>query len=374
MASLARLRASLPRTRKTTAADTTQLKEEASHSEPFMVTLHEESFHGFKTDPPTRDLEVTKDGLLKMYKLMSTMRRMEQAADALYKQKLIRGFCHLAIGQEADNIISPYRTHSFAILRGGSVFALVSELLGRKTGISKGKDGSMHVFTESFQGGHGIVGVQVPLGAGLAFAAKYLEKPIVTNQGQVFEAFNMAKLWNLPCVFVCENNKYGMGTLAERSSSNTQYYTRGDQIPGIQVNGMDVLSVVKAVEHTKQWVLDGKGPIILEFVTYRYGGHSMSDPGTSYRTREEIQRVRSTNDPIRGMQSYLADWGLATEESLKKLDKDAKAEVDAAVEEAKKAPFPPDSDLWASVYAEGHEPPFLRGRECEEVGRYESSL
>ncbi|KZT08843.1 mitochondrial pyruvate dehydrogenase E1 component beta subunit [Laetiporus sulphureus 93-53] len=398
MASLARLRASLPRTRKTplvralqTAADTTQLKEEASHSEPFMVTLHEESFHGFKTDPPTRDLEVTKDGLLKMYKLMSTMRRMEQAADALYKQKLIRGFCHLAIGQEAvsvgmthvltpqDNIISAYRTHPFAVLRGGSVFALISELLGRKTGISKGKGGSMHVFTESFQGGHGIVGAQVPLGAGLAFAAKYLEKPIATytmygdgasNQGQVFEAFNMAKLWNLPCVFVCENNKYGMGTSAERSSSNTQYYTRGDQIPGIQANGMDVLAVVKAVEHTKQWVLDGKGPIILEFVTYRYGGHSMSDPGTSYRTREEIQRVRSTNDPIRGLQSYLADWGLATEEGLKKLDKDAKAEVDAAVEEAKKAPFPPDSDLWASVYAEGHEPPFLRGREREEGHRF----
>ncbi|CCL99989.1 uncharacterized protein FIBRA_02014 [Fibroporia radiculosa] len=395
MASIARLRAGLPRTHKIplvrslqTAADSTQLQEDASHSEPFSVKLHEDSFRGYKTDTPDLELQVTKGGLLDMYKQMSVMRRMEQAADALYKQKLIRGFCHLAIGQEAvsvgmsnvltpqDNIISSYRTHPFAVLRGGTITGLIGELLGRQCGISKGKGGSMHVFTESFQGGHGIVGAQVPLGAGLAFAAKYQEKPVATytmygdgasNQGQVFEAYNMAKLWNLPCVFVCENNKYGMGTSAERSSSNTEYYTRGDKIPGIQANGMDVLAVVKAVQYTKDWVVNGNGPILLEFVTYRYGGHSMSDPGTTYRTREEIQRMRSTQDPIRGLQHYIEEWGLASEEELKKMDKDAKAEVDAAVEEAKASPFPDDSQLWTDIYAEGTEPPFMRGREREET-------
>ncbi|KAF9819735.1 hypothetical protein IEO21_01826 [Rhodonia placenta] len=396
MASLARARTALPRTRKIapfvrtlqTAADSTQLHQDASHSEPFSVKLHEDSFRGYKTDAPSLDLEVTKDGLLKMYKQMALMRRMEQAADSLYRQKLIRGFCHLTIGQEAisvgmeqaltrqDNIISSYRTHPFAVLRGGTVVSLLGELLGRQCGISKGKGGSMHVFTESFQGGHGIVGAQVPLGAGLAFAAKYQEKPVATytmygdgasNQGQVFEAFNMAKLWNLPCVFVCENNKYGMGTSAERSSSNTEYYTRGDKIPGIQANGMDILAVVKAVQHTKDWVVSGNGPILLEFVTYRYGGHSMSDPGTTYRTREEVQRMRSTQDPIRGLQRYLEEWGLASEEELKRFDKDAKAQVDQAVEEAKASPLPEDNELWTDIYNKGSEPSYIRGREREEV-------
>jgi len=396
MASIARVRAGLTRARKIpfgvrslqTAADSTQLQDDAHPSEPFTVKLHEDSFRGYKTEAPGLEMEVTKESLLNMYKQMSLMRRMEQAADALYKQKLIRGFCHLTIGQEAisvgmenaltrkDNIISSYRTHPFAVLRGGTVKALIGELLGRQCGISKGKGGSMHVFTEAFQGGHGIVGAQVPLGAGLAFAAKYQEQPVATytmygdgasNQGQVFEAYNMAKLWNLPCVFVCENNKYGMGTSAERSSSNTEYYTRGDKIPGIQANGMDVLAVVQAVKHTKDWVVNGNGPILLEFVTYRYGGHSMSDPGTTYRTRDEIQRMRSTQDPIRGLQRYIEEWGLASEEQLKQFDKDAKAEVDAAVEEAKASPFPEESELWTQIYLEGSEPPFIRGREREEI-------
>jgi len=398
MASLARLRTGIARARKIpfartlqTSADSTTLQEDASHSEPFAVKLHEDSFHSYRTETPDLEMTVTKESLLKIYRDMATVRRMEQAADALYKQKLIRGFCHLAIGQEAvsvgmansltpdDNIISSYRTHPFALLRGGSVVGLIGELLGRQCGISKGKGGSMHVFTESFQGGHGIVGAQVPLGAGLAFAAKYLEKPVATytmygdgasNQGQVFESFNMAKLWNLPCVFVCENNKYGMGTSAERSSSNTQYYTRGDLIPGIQCNGMDVLAVMKAVQHTKDWVVNGNGPILLEFVTYRYGGHSMSDPGTTYRTRDEVQRMRSTHDPIRGLQRYIEEWGLANEEDMKKIDKEAKADIDAAVEEAKASPFPEDDKMWTDIYAEGTEPPFMRGREREEVHVY----
>ncbi|CAL1705505.1 unnamed protein product [Somion occarium] len=323
-----------------------------------------------------------------MYKGMTTIRRMEMAADALYKQKLIRGFCHLAIGQEAvsvglesgitpeDRVITAYRCHPFAVLRGGSIKGVIAELLGRVDGMSKGKGGSMHMFTPSFFGGNGIVGAQVPVGAGIAFAQKYMNKPVATyamygdgasNQGQVFEAFNMAKLWDLPCVFVCENNKYGMGTSAERSSSNTEYFTRGDKIPGIQANGMDIIAVQKAVRYTREWVTSGKGPIILEFVTYRYGGHSMSDPGTTYRTREEIQRMRSTQDPIRGLQRYIEEWGLASEGELKKLDKEAKAEVDKAVEEAKASPFPEPKDLWKNVYYAGTEPAYLRGREREEV-------
>jgi pyruvate dehydrogenase E1 component alpha subunit len=168
-------------------------------------------------------------------------------------------------------------------------------------------------------------------------------------------------------VFVCENNKYGMGTSAERSSSNTEYFTRGDKIPGLQVNGMDVIAVQQGVKFAREWVTSGKGPLVLEFVTYRYGGHSMSDPGTTYRTREEIQRMRSTQDPIRGLAKYLEDWGLSSEEELKKVDKEAKAVVEKAVEEAKASPDPEVKDLWTDIYYKGTEPPFMRGREREEV-------
>jgi len=238
----------------------------------------------------------------------------------------------------------------------------------------------MHIFTPTFFGGNGIVGAQVPLGAGLAFAQKYSEHPRCTfalygdgaaNQGQVFEAFNMAKLWDLPCVFVCENNKYGMGTSAERSSANTEYFKRGDYIPGLQVNGMDIVAAKQAVEYARKWTVeDKKGPLLLEFVTYRYGGHSMSDPGTTYRTREEVQRMRSTQDPIHGLMKYIEEWGLATEQELKQIDKDAKAEIDAAVEEAKLSPEPDEKELWTSIYYAGTEPPFMRGREREEVHHY----
>lgn len=374
------------------SADTTQLAEKPTdHSKPFTVKLHEDSFRTHNCEMPTLEAEVTKDGLLGMYKQMQTMRRMEMAADALYKAKLIRGFCHLAIGQEAvsvgleagitkdDRVITAYRCHPFAVMRGGTIKGVLAELLGRQAGMSNGKGGSMHIFTPSFFGGNGIVGAQVPLGAGIAFAQKYLGNKTATfalygdgasNQGQVFEAYNMAKLWDLPCVFVCENNKYGMGTSAERSSMNTQYYTRGDKIPGIQVNGMDIIAARHAVQYARKWVTEGNGPLVMEFVTYRYGGHSMSDPGTTYRTREEVQRMRSTQDPIRGLQKYIEEWGLATEQELKMLDKEAKAEVDEAVEEAKKSPEPDLKDLWTDIYYKGTEPPSMRGREREEVHHY----
>jgi len=320
------------------------------------------------------------------------MRRMEMAADALYKAKLIRGFCHLAIGQEAvsvglehgitknDRVITAYRCHPFAVMRGGTIKGVIAELLGRQAGMSNGKGGSMHIFTPSFFGGNGIVGAQVPVGTGVSFAQKYMGEKTCTfalygdgasNQGQVFESFNMAKLWNLPTIFVCENNKYGMGTSAARSSSNTEYFTRGDKIPGLQVNGMDIIATKRAVEYARKWAVDDdKGPLLLEFVTYRYGGHSMSDPGTTYRTREEVQRMRSTQDPIRGLQKNIEEWGVATEQELKLLDKEAKAEVDAAVAEAKESPEPRVEDLWTDIYYKGTEPPSMRGREREEVHYY----
>jgi len=359
-------------------------------NEPFTAYLNDDSFHGYRLEVPGNEVQVTKKQLVELYSTMVKMRRMEMAADQLYKQKLIRGFCHLAIGQEAvsvgmeaaieaeDKVITSYRCHPFAVLRGGTVKGVIAELLGRKDGMSHGKGGSMHIFTKSFFGGNGIVGAQVPVGAGIALAQQYMNQADkhatfimygdgASNQGQVFESFNMAKLWNLPAVFVCENNLYGMGTSAERSSSNTKYYTRGDLIPGLQVNGMDVLSVYGGVKFAKEWTQSGKGPLLLEFVTYRYGGHSMSDPGTTYRTREEIQHMRSANDPITGLKQRLLDWGIITEDELKKIDKEVRAQVDSDVEEAKKSPEPELDSLATSIYFEGTGMPFHRGREAQEL-------
>ncbi|KAF9969393.1 alpha subunit of pyruvate dehydrogenase [Actinomortierella ambigua] len=355
------------------------------------ITLHPQSFEAYKCDTPSLELTLKKEDLLHMYNSMVTMRRMEMASDALYKAKLIRGFCHLCTGQEAvavgmetalnekDKIITAYRCHGFTYMRGASITSILAELLGRKAGISEGKGGSMHMFTPNFFGGNGIVGAQVPLGAGIAFAQKYLGEKAATfalygdgasNQGQVFEAYNMAKLWDLPCVFVCENNRYGMGTAANRSSANTSYFTRGDYIPGIKVNGMDVLAVHQAVAFAKEWTVSGKGPLLMEMETYRYGGHSMSDPGTTYRTREEIQHMRSNNDPITGLKQRMLDLGVVTEEELKAIDKAARAEVDKAVEESKASPEPDVSQLFTQIYIKGTEVPSIRGREPEEGIRF----
>ncbi|PWN96533.1 putative PDA1-pyruvate dehydrogenase alpha chain precursor [Tilletiopsis washingtonensis] len=375
----------------TAAASVTPVNVPASGSEKFKVHLDEASFKGYKHEIPALEIETSKDHLVHLYTEMVKMRRMEMAADQLYKQKLIRGFCHLAIGQEAvavgmesgmkpsDKLITAYRCHPFTVQRGGTIKSVIAELFGREAGISKGKGGSMHMFTPTFFGGNGIVGAQVPVGAGLAFAQQYLGTQDATfamygdgasNQGQVFEAFNMAKLWKLPCVFICENNKYGMGTSAERSSMNTQYYTRGDVIPGLQVNAMDVLAVSAATAHASKFVLSGEGPLVMELVTYRYGGHSLSDPGTTYRTRDEIQSMRSSSDPIQGLKSRILEWGVVDEATLKKVDKAAKEEVDQAVEEAKQSPEPDVKELWTDIYYKGTEPDFMRGREKEEIHRY----
>lgn len=235
------------------------------------------------------------------------------------------------------------------------------------------------MYAKNFYGGNGIVGAQVPLGAGIALTQKYLEKPNVTlalygdgaaNQGQVFEAFNMAKLWDLPVVFVCENNKYGMGTSAERSSASTEYYKRGDYIPGILVNGMDIFAVKRAVEWAKDWAVSGKGPLVMEMATYRYGGHSMSDPGTTYRTREEVQKVRSTSDPITLLKKTIIENNVATEAELKEMDKATKKEVDQAQKEAEASPEPSLDEFWTDIYVAGTEPKTIRGRLPTDIHHY----
>jgi len=237
------------------------------------------------------------------------------------------------------------------------------------------------MFTKGFFGGNGIVGAQVPVGAGIAFAMKYMGRPNTTfalygdgasNQGQVFEAYNMAKLWDIPVVFACENNKYGMGTSANRSSALTDYYKRGQYIPGVKVNGMDVLAVKQASMFAEEYTVSGKGPLVLEFVTYRYGGHSMSDPGTTYRTREEVQRMRSTQDPIAGLKQKILEWEIVSEDELKGLDKEAKQLVDSEVEAAEKSPAPENTpkNLFEDIYVPGSEPEYLRGRTVEETYYY----
>jgi pyruvate dehydrogenase E1 component alpha subunit len=282
--------------------------------------------------------------------------------------------------EKDDAVITAYRCHGFTYVRGQTATSILAELMGRKTGCSQGKGGSMHMFANEFYGGNGIVGAQVPVGAGIALAQKYLNKPNFTlalygdgaaNQGQVFESYNMSKLWNLPVAFVCENNQYGMGTSSHRSTASTKYYTRGDYIPGLRVNAMDVLAVRDAVAYARKWTVGGSGPIVLEMVTYRYGGHSMSDPGTTYRTREEIQHMRSHNDPITGLKHRLLEKGIASDEELKKIDKEVRAEIDAAVNEAKAAPEPDAKELWTDVYAPGSEPKFARGRTSDEIHRYQ---
>ncbi|KAK6432840.1 alpha subunit of pyruvate dehydrogenase [Oleoguttula sp. CCFEE 5521] len=356
---------------------------------PFTVRLSDEAFETYELDPPPYTMETTKKELKQMYYDMVAVRRMEMAADRLYKEKKIRGFCHLSTGQEAvavgiehaitkqDHVITAYRCHGFAMMRGGSVRSIIGELLGRREGIAYGKGGSMHMFATGFYGGNGIVGAQVPVGAGIAFANQYEGKKNVTlslygdgasNQGQVFEAFNMAKLWDLPIIFGCENNKYGMGTSAARSSALTDYYKRGQYIPGLKINGMDILAVKAAVQYGKEYCASGRGPLVYEYVTYRYGGHSMSDPGTTYRTREEIQRMRSTQDPIAGLKLKLMDWGVTTEEELKGIDKEARAFVDAevAIAEKMEAPEATPEVLFEDIYVRGSEPQFLRGRVPEE--------
>ncbi|XP_072022672.1 LOW QUALITY PROTEIN: probable pyruvate dehydrogenase E1 component subunit alpha, mitochondrial [Amphiura filiformis] len=340
---------------------------------------------------PSTEVSVTKEDAMTYYRQMQVIRRMETAAGNLYKSKEIRGFCHLYSGQEAcavgisasitpdDAVITAYRAHGWAYLRGITVHSILAELTGRKTGCAKGKGGSMHMYGNNFYGGNGIVGAQVPLGAGIALALKNQGKKNVcvalygdgaANQGQLFEAYNIAKLWDLPAIFVCENNKYGMGTSVERASASTDYYTRGDYVPGIWVDGMDVLAVREATKWAVDYCNSEKGPIVLEVETYRYGGHSMSDPGTSYRTREEIQEIRQQRDPITSFREKLMSCGIGSQEEFKEIDQGVRAEVDDAVEKAKKDTELPVSATFDDIY---HNTPEMSVRGCDAMSYHASN-
>jgi len=311
--------------------------------------------------------------LKQLYSDMLLIRRFEEKAGQLYGMGLIGGFCHLYIGQEAvvvglnaaqkpgDQVITAYRDHGHMLACGMDPKQVMAELTGRQTGYSKGKGGSMHMFSaeKKFYGGHGIVGAQVPLGTGLAFANKYRNNGQVSityfgdgasNQGQVYEAFNMAELWKLPVVYVIENNQYAMGTSVERSSAETHFYKRGSSfnIPGEQIDGMDVEAVREAGLKALDWCRSGKGPIILEMKTYRYRGHSMSDPA-KYRTREEVTAVREKRDPIEHVGQKLIAQKLASEDDLKAIDKDIRQVVNAAAEFATESPEPDAAELYTDI-------------------------
>ena len=318
---------------------------------------------------------VPKEELLHYYREMLMIRRFEEKAGQLYGMGLIGGFCHLYIGQEAvvvgleaateegDKRITSYRDHGHMLACGMDPKGVMAELTGREGGYSKGKGGSMHMFSKEkhFYGGHGIVAAQVPIGAGLAFADKYRENGRVTftyfgdgaaNQGQVYETFNMAALWGLPCIFVIENNQYAMGTAQQRSTSSAEIYERGKAfgIPGEAVDGMDVLAVKAASEKAIGHCRSGKGPYILEVKTYRYRGHSMSDPA-KYRTREEVQKMREERDPIEGIRQILLTGKHATEDELKAIDKNIKEIVNEAAEYSKTSPEPGLDELYTDIYA-----------------------
>jgi len=312
--------------------------------------------------------------LLDYYRQMLLIRRFEEKAGQLYGMGLIGGFCHLYIGQEAvvvgaqacakpqDTVVTSYRDHGHMLACGMDPKGVMAELTGRKDGYSKGKGGSMHMFSreKNFFGGHGIVGGQVPIGTGLAFAHKYKEDGGLcftyfgdgaVNQGQVYESFNMARLWNLPVLYVIENNKYGMGTSIERASATTELYQRGQAhgIPGEAVDGMDVVAVRNATRRAAE-IVRTKGPYILEMKTYRYRGHSMSDPA-KYRSKEEVAQVRKEQDPIDTLRDRLLADGLTDEAKLRDIDRDIKAVVTEAADFAQNSPEPDPFELYTDILA-----------------------
>jgi pyruvate dehydrogenase E1 component alpha subunit len=329
-----------------------------------------------KADPVTlAELEASPKELLQYYRQMLLIRRFEERAGQMYGMGLIGGFCHLYIGQEAvvvgmqaalkegDTIITSYRDHGHMLACGMDPKGVMAELTGRRDGYSHGKGGSMHMFSrqENFFGGHGIVGAQVPIGTGLAFAHRYRGSALISvtylgdgaiNQGQVAESFNMASLWKLPVVYVIENNRYGMGTSIDRASARTDLFHRGMAygIPGEQVDGMNVLAVhesgIAAAEHARS----GQGPLILEMMTYRYRGHSMSDPA-KYRTRDEVNRMRAEHDPIEQAGHRLLEGGVS-EAQLKEIDREVRQVVGEAAQFAQDSPEPDPAELWTDVLAE----------------------
>ena len=325
------------------------------------------------TAAPAELPDLPKDKEIQAYRDMLLIRRFEERAGQLYGMGFIGGFCHLYIGQEAvvtglqlaskagDQVITTYRDHGHMLACGMDAKGVMAELTGRRGGYSRGKGGSMHMFSKEkhFYGGHGIVGASVPLGAGLAFVNNYRGNDNVSwcyfgdgaaNQGQVYETMNMAKLWHLPLIFVIENNRYAMGTSIERSAATTDFSQRGRSfdIPGEQVDGMDVRAVAEAGKRVSDWVRAGNGPYILEMLTYRYRGHSMSDPA-KYRTREEVDKVREERDPIERVRIRIIERGWASQDELKRIDAEVREIVTGAAEFAQADPEPDPSELWTDV-------------------------
>lgn len=319
-------------------------------------------------------VKLNKEESLKIYKEMLLIRRFEEKAGQLYGMGLIAGFCHLYIGQEAiaagmkynmnkdDKVITTYRDHGHMISLKSDPKKIMAELLGRRDGCSKGKGGSMHLFDleKHFYGGHGIVGASVPIGAGMAFADQYKNNDNVTlcyfgdgaaHQGQVYESFNMAKLWNLPVLFIIENNHYAMGTSLNRASSIDDLHKRGEgfNIPGVKINGMDVLEVIKEGKKAIDYVRSGKGPILVEMDTYRYRGHSMSDPAT-YRSKDEVNNKKQNQDPISSFKTHILDNKIAKEDEIKAIDAAVKEEIKEIVEFAQNSPEPDESEIFDNIY------------------------
>ncbi len=320
----------------------------------------------------TKKLSLEK--ALKLYREMVLIRKFEEKAGQIYGMGLIGGFCHLYIGQEAvvvgigdalkagDATITSYRDHGHILVAGVEAKIVLAELMGKETGCSKGKGGSMHIFDveKNFYGGHGIVAAQVPLGTGIAFGMKYKEKDNIcvtyygdgaAHQGQVYEAFNMAALWKLPVLYIVENNEYAMGTSVARSTANPNFYKRGENlgIPGKQVDGMDIIAVRQAAIEAVEYVRSGKGPMILEMKTYRYRGHSMSDPA-KYRSKEEVTEIREHKDPIINLTTYLEKNFKDVAEKIKTIDKEIKDIIIQAVEFATNSKEPGEDELYTDVY------------------------
>ncbi|MDA0938933.1 MAG: pyruvate dehydrogenase (acetyl-transferring) E1 component subunit alpha [Proteobacteria bacterium] len=319
---------------------------------------------------------LTKDDLLRILELMMLMRRLEERAGQLYGMGLIGGFCHLYTGQEAvaagiqnnliegDTVITSYRDHAFMIASGADPKVVFAELMGRETGCSFGKGGSMHMFNKEggFYGGHGIVGAQVPIGTGLGFAMKYKEQNNMSvtifgdgaaNQGQIYESFNMAKLWNLPVLYIIENNEYAMGTSVARASGDVALHKRGESfgIPGSKVNGMDFFAVNDAIENAANLIRNKKkGPMLLELKTYRYVGHSMSDPA-KYRSRDEVAEYRKNSDPIMNLKNEIIKRYKNIKDDILKIDARIKNQIEEAIDFAKNSSEPRSEELYTNVYA-----------------------
>ncbi len=312
--------------------------------------------------------------LVELYGKMYLARRFEERCGQAYGMGKIGGFCHLYIGQEAviagvyaiisskDQVVTSYRDHAHAIFAGTDPKFIMAELFGKETGVSRGKGGSMHIFDleKNFFGGHGIVGAQVPIGAGLAFANKYKNNGDVSvtffgdgalHQGQVYETFNMASLWKLPAIFIVENNEYAMGTSVARSSSVSDLHKRGDafNIKNIKCDGMDIFSVATAMQEAYEYVKSGKGPFFIEVKTYRYRGHSMSDPAT-YRTKEELNNVKDNKDPIINLQKYMIDNKIITANQIEEMQEKVEKQMKEVVDFADNSKEPDEAELYTDVY------------------------